>query len=156
MGVVKNIIPAVASTNAIVSAACVGEAVKLLTFCSQNLNTYMMYMGSQGVYSHTFVYERKEDCPVCTASVRKITLQKTDTLNQLIQQLCEGDLRLKAPSMTSGTGKTLYMQKPPALEKATRVNLDKPVSSLILTGEEISVTDPVLESITLSLSVTFV
>jgi ubiquitin-activating enzyme E1 C len=156
MGVVKNIIPAVASTNAIVSAACVGEAVKMLTFCSQNLNTYMMYMGSQGVYSHTFVYERKEDCPVCTASVRKITLQKTDTLNQLIQQLCEGDLRLKAPSMTSGTGNTLYMQKPPALEKATRVNLDKPVSSLIVNGEEITVTDPVLESITLSLSVTFV
>jgi ubiquitin-activating enzyme E1 C len=155
MGVIKNIIPAVASTNAIVSATCVGEAVKLLSFMSQNLNTYMMYMGSQGVYSHTFVYERKEDCCVCTSATRKITLTKTDTLNQLIQLLCEGDLRLKEPSMTSGSGNTLYMQKPPALEKATRKNLDKPVSSLISPGEEITVTDPVLHSINLSLSITF-
>ena len=144
-----------ASTNAIIAAACVNEAVKLLTFCSQTLNTYMMYNGAEGVYSHTFVSERKEDCAVCTATTRKIVLKKTDTLNQLIQQLRDGDLRLTAPSMTSGSGKTLYMQKPPALEKATRPNLDKPVSSLIEPGEEITVTDPILESITLSLSLQF-
>lgn len=155
MGVVKNIIPAVASTNAIVSAACVNEAVKLLSFMSQTLNTYMMYMGSEGVYSHTFVYERKDDCPVCSSTVHKITLGKEDTLNQLMQQLVEGELRLKAPSMTSSS-RTLYMQKPPALEQATRVNLDKPVSSLIANGEEITVTDPVLQSVNLALAVTFI
>jgi ubiquitin-activating enzyme E1 C len=154
MGVVKNIIPAVASTNAIVSAVCVNEAVKILTFMSQSLNTYMMYMGSEGIYSHTFVYERKEDCPVCTATVRKMTLHGKTTLNELIQQLCEGDLRLKAPSMTTAD-KTLYMQKPPALEQATRPNLDKALSTLITSGAEISVTDPVLHNLNLSLAITF-
>ncbi len=154
MGVVKNIIPAVASTNAIVSAACVGEVVKLLSFMSQTLNTYMMYMGSEGVYSHTFVYERKDDCPVCTATVRKMTLDRRATLNELIQLLREGDLRLKAPSLTT-SNTTLYMQKPPALEQATRPNLDKPVSSLIVGGEEITVTDPLLQNINLGLSITF-
>ena len=155
MGVVKNIIPAVASTNAIIAAVCVNEAVKLLSYISQTLNTYMMYMGATGVYSHTFVYERKEDCPVSTSAVRTVTVKPEKTLNELIQELKDGELRLKAPSVTTGSGKTLYMQKPPALEKATKPNLDKPLSTLITSGEELSITDPVLQSISLALSVKF-
>lgn len=144
MGVVKNIIPAVASTNAIIAAACVNETVKLLSFCSQTLNTYMMYMGSASIYSHTFVFEQKEDCPVCTSAVRKISVSKNMTLNELIQSLILSDLRLKKPSITAvNSCKTLYMQKPPALEKMLRPNLDKQLVTLIETGEELTVTDPV-------------
>lgn len=155
MGVVKNIIPAVASTNAIIAAACVNEAIKYITFCSQNLNSYMMYMGSEGVHCHTFAYEQKDDCPVCTSTVQKMTISKTTTLNELLQEFRAGPLRLKSPSLVSSGGKTLYMQKPPALEKATRSNLDKPVSSLVESGEELTVTDPLLESIAVGVSITF-
>jgi ubiquitin-activating enzyme E1 C len=156
MGVVKNIIPAVASTNAIIAAACVNETVKLLTFCSQSLNTYMMYMGSTGIYSHTFVYEKKDDCPVCSSTIRKMTISPKITLNEFLQSLKEGDLRLKSPSVTAASsGKTLYMQKPPALETMTRPNLDKRLGVLIEDGEELTITDPMFSATSVGISIYF-
>ena len=55
----KNIIPAVASTNAIVSALAVAEAIKLLTFASQSLNNFYGFMGHEGVSGGTYALEIK-------------------------------------------------------------------------------------------------
>jgi len=46
LGVTKRIIPAVASTNAIIAASCVSEAIKIGTYCSKSLDNYMQYMGN--------------------------------------------------------------------------------------------------------------
>lgn len=65
VGVVKNIIPAIASTNAIIAAACCNEAFKIMSGCSKSLDNYWMYMGQSGIYSTTLGFEKKEGCLVC-------------------------------------------------------------------------------------------
>lgn len=155
IGVVKNIIPAVASTNAIISAACVNEAIKLLTFCGQTLNTYFMYMGSQGLYSPTFQYGRKETCIVCAAEKLLMTFSRETLLKDFLQTLCDDiSLQLKKPSVVGET-QTLYMQAPPSLEAALRKNLEIPLGDLVQDGETLMVTDPMLSDVSLSIVVQF-
>jgi ubiquitin-activating enzyme E1 C len=159
LGVVKNIIPAVASTNAIVSAMCVNEAFKAMSYCSQLMNNYHMHMGSTGCYSHTFVYEKKTDCIVCCSKQnRTIQISKQMTLTQLIEDVLCGEksiFRLQKPSI-SCTRMNLYMQGPPELKQATSIHLTKKMHELIQDGEVLTITDPVfVGDLALSLQIQF-
>lgn len=88
-GVVKNIIPAIASTNAIIAASCCNEAFKIATNTNPYLNNYMMYTGNDGVYTYTFEHERKPDCPVCGNQATVVEAKGDWTLQEFIDILKE-------------------------------------------------------------------
>ncbi|CAK9795241.1 NEDD8-activating enzyme E1 catalytic subunit [Anthophora quadrimaculata] len=146
-GVVKNIIPAVASTNAVIAATCATEAFKLASSCSASLNNYMVLNDVDGIYTYTYEAERKEDCVACSQIPKEIEINNPKCkLKDLIDLLCERpDLQMKNPGLTAcidGKNKTLYMQTVPSIEERTRENLTKTLLSLGLkNGSEINVAD---------------
>ncbi|KAK9477148.1 hypothetical protein V1514DRAFT_348411 [Lipomyces japonicus] len=141
-GVIKNIIPAIASTNAIIAASCCNEALKIATTCNPYLSNYMMYIGNDSVYTYTFEHQQKEDCPVCGNIAQDFFANKETTLEEFIDHLADTQqVRIKTPSLRTAD-KNLYLQAPPQLEEATRPNLSKTLKELVLDGEEISITDP--------------
>lgn len=143
-GVVKNIIPAIASTNAIVAAACTNEAFKLLTSSVPYLDNYMLYTGdsdTSGLYTFTFAAEKKDDCPVCGTLPQTITIDEDMTLEGFIAHLAErAEAQIKKPSLRT-EAKNLYTRFPPSLEEATRGNLAKKMKDMVEDGEEVGVTD---------------
>jgi ubiquitin-activating enzyme E1 C len=106
-GVVKNIIPAIASTNAIIAgagsstqnlslnnnhpliASCCNEAFKIATSSAAYLNNYFMLIGTDGVYSYTFEHEKRDDCPVCGGESLDISIGTEWTVDRLMEMLVE-------------------------------------------------------------------
>ncbi|KAK5165680.1 hypothetical protein LTR04_000992 [Oleoguttula sp. CCFEE 6159] len=149
-GVVKNIIPAIASTNAIVAAACCNEAFKIATGTNPFLgnpesNNYMMYSGDDSIYTYTFEHQKKDDCPVCGNLAKEVEVDGNRTLQEFVESLAERpEAQLKKPTIRTEE-KSLYYQSPPSLEKQTRPNLKKKLNELVSDGEEIAVSDPAFQ-----------
>ncbi|OAQ97672.1 hypothetical protein LLEC1_01904, partial [Akanthomyces lecanii] len=145
-GTIKNIIPAIASTNAIVAAACCNEAFKIATTAAPCLgfeSNYMMYSGNDGIYTYTFKHEKKDDCPVCGNEARPLDVDPRLPLQDLLDSFAvRPEAQLKRPSIRA-EGKTLYMQFPEGLERQTRPNLEKTIAELgLVNGQQVVVTDP--------------
>jgi len=143
-GVIKHIIPAVASTNAVISAACAMEVFKMATMCATGLNNYMVFNDTDGIYTYTFEYERKEDCLACS---NKPTIYKVtrSTLLSTFRTYLRDVYNMKSPALTAtidGKNKTLYLDSIPSIEERTRKNLDCTLEALGLRdGDEIAVGD---------------
>jgi len=134
-GVVKNIIPAVASTNAVIAACCCNEAFKISTMCLRAMNdenncgnNYMMMNQSEGVYTVVFPYEKSPDCFVCSGKSREThnhSISPEKTIEDLVEEL-KAKFQLRALSLTHANGQPIFM---PTLSSTTE-NLQKLVGTI--------------------------
>lgn len=60
-----------------------------MTSCAPSMNNYMMYTGDQSVYTFTFELEKKEECGVCGSAQIAIEVEKSTSLQDLIDLLLE-------------------------------------------------------------------
>lgn len=100
LGVIKNVIPAIASTNAIIAAETVLEAIKILTNVSSVLDNNFMYMGHEGLYGSHERYEKEHDCNICNKPLLEVVSQST-TLLEFIQHI-KKKYALENPTLNRG------------------------------------------------------
>lgn len=156
-GVIKRIIPAVASTNAVIAAVCATEAFKLATTCFSSLNNYMLFTDADGVYTYCYEAEKKTDCLNCSRVPKTLTCKPSDKLQDIMDRLVN-DHQLREPGITTmyanGRNKTLYMPKPEVMHQKTKDQLKQSLQELGLTnGQQVFVSDvtsPVSLTFTLS------
>ncbi|KAF8079806.1 hypothetical protein N665_0999s0005 [Sinapis alba] len=129
-GVVKNIIPAIASTNAIISAACALETLKIVSGCSKTLANYLTYNGGEGLHTKVTEFVRDKECLVCGPGIL-IELDTSITLQKFIDMLEEHPKLLLSKASVKHGKDSLYMQAPPVLEEMHRPNLSKPLYDLM-------------------------
>lgn len=145
-GVVKHIIPAVASTNAVIAASLASEVFKIASTCAPYMQNYMMFNQVEGVYTYTYQAEKRDDCPTCSSQPLILSFTEESTLKDVRDFLMENNqILLRNPGLTTvvdGKNRSLYMPSIPSLEEATKPNLKKKLPELGLQdGHQIVIGD---------------
>ncbi|MCF0122389.1 MAG: ThiF family adenylyltransferase, partial [Lachnospiraceae bacterium] len=89
LGVIKNIIPAIASTNALIAASTVMECLKIWSGMSKRLDNYFMYMGQEGIYALNQKYEKIANCKTCSKHVHTLKVDENETWKNVIGKMIQ-------------------------------------------------------------------
>ncbi|AMD18761.1 HBL141Wp [Eremothecium sinecaudum] len=68
LGVAKNVVPSVITTNVIIAALCCTELLKLVLDLAddiENAPNFMLYNGNDGCFAYSFKHDKLPDCSVC-------------------------------------------------------------------------------------------
>ncbi|MCP9262357.1 NEDD8-activating enzyme E1 catalytic subunit [Dirofilaria immitis] len=121
-GVLKRIIPAVASTNAVIAASCALEALKLASNISCPMQNYLNFTNIDGVFMGL-------DCLVCGEQAQYVDIPAKKTLRYLLDEIIKivniSD-QLCNPSVQTAKEK-LYMRSDliPELDQISTANLSR-------------------------------
>ena len=89
LGVIKNVIPAIASTNSLIAASTVMEAIKIWTGSSKRLDNYFMYMGHEGLYSSTMQMDKLDNCKTCSKHVHIIKVEENEAWKNIFERIIQ-------------------------------------------------------------------
>uniref|UniRef100_A0A8C8E4C5 NEDD8-activating enzyme E1 catalytic subunit n=1 Tax=Oryzias sinensis TaxID=183150 RepID=A0A8C8E4C5_9TELE len=128
------------------TAACATEVFKIATSAYIPLNNYLVFNDVDGLYTHAFEAERKENCTACSQVPQDLQFPPSAKLQEILEYLTENSsLQMKSPAITTvleGKNKTLYLQSVKSIEERTRPNLCKTLKELGLSdGQELAVAD---------------
>lgn len=114
LGVIKNIIPAIASTNALIAAVCTNEAFKIVTGSAPPVKNYFYYKGMTSIGSETYASGKLEECPICKKPTI-IKVSRKDTLGQFLKKVYPGDVG--EPSIETDEGTLLSPLNPASYKR---------------------------------------
>ena len=72
-----------ASTNAVIAAACASEVFKIVSSTANSLSNYVVFNDVDGVYTHTFEAEKKPDCLACSQTRHSLKFEDTAKLQEV-------------------------------------------------------------------------
>ncbi|KAL3117263.1 hypothetical protein niasHT_007666 [Heterodera trifolii] len=145
-GVLKRIIPAVASTNAIIAGSCALEALKLASNISCSLNNYLNFANVEGICFNVVALERDPECLVCgQKSVQMYSVREGCTLSGFLDDL-KAKYHLHNPSIRAGNTFLYEINSlMPEMETTSRKNLCKTLKELhVIEDSELLVADEAL------------
>ncbi|ELP84953.1 NEDD8-activating enzyme E1 catalytic subunit, putative, partial [Entamoeba invadens IP1] len=89
LGVIKNILPAIASTNSLIAAQTANEAFKYATGAANNLENYVNYFARDGINTTVENLQRRPECFACGTKSVDLVLPLHTTLQDLVDRLTD-------------------------------------------------------------------
>lgn len=156
MGVVKNIIPAIASTNALIAAAAANEALKIATSAAPVLDNYILYNSEEGSFLSTQSFSKNPLCEVCGNPPRVLQLEKQMTLRDVLNKLmATPQFALQNPRLLTEDS-VLWMKAGQAqLRQFYEANLERPATDFLKPGDALTVSDDALPNSSLTFTIQF-